>query len=422
MKKNEEKTQYDKFLEEIGKDGKRGVAMFYSKDCPPCDKFRPAFDQYAEKFGHDINFTTVDIEEQEETTEELDIRSLPSILFFSEGKEACPRLGGYVEVDEFRDKVQNVLGGVCKSEGRKKVTADVLILGAGPAGLSAGNRLYTIVLDREMPGGQVATTYTVENYPGTGGKVEGPELMDKMVRQAKSFGTEITELTEALEVKVEGDVKHVLTHNTDYYAKTLIIATGAQPRHLPVENEEKYRSKGLHYCATCDGALYADEEIIVVGGGNSAVEEAVNLTAFASKITVVHILEEFTATEAAQRDLKKNEKIDVLFNTEISEIKGGDFLESVVLKNRKTGKKKEMDITGVFVFIGMLPRTGIFKDFVDLDPLGYILTDENMETSVPGVFACGDVRRKNVRQIANAAGDGVVASVFAEKYIASLKE
>jgi thioredoxin reductase (NADPH) len=307
------------------------------------------------------------------------------------------------------------------------VTADVLILGAGPAGLSAAiytarSRLYTIAIDREMPGGQVATTYTVENYPGTGGGVEGPVLMEKMVEQAKSFGAGITELSEAIEVESQGEMKHVKTYDTDYYAKVLVIATGAKPRPLPVGNEEKFKSKGLHYCATCDGALYMDEKIIVVGGGNSAVEEAVNLTNFASHVTVVQILDRFTATEASQKRLEKNEKIDVMFNTGIMELKGGDFLESVVVKNRKTGKKKEIEATGVFAFIGMLPRTDIFKNFVDLDEQGYILTDENMETSVPGVFACGDVRRKNVRQIANAVGDGAVAAVYAEKYIASLNE
>jgi len=242
------------------------------------------------------------------------------------------------------------------------------------------------------------------------------------VNQAKSFGAEIVELKEIMKVELDGEVKHIISEDIDYYAKAVIIATGAQPKHLPVKKEEDYRGRGLHYCATCDGALYQDTDIIVVGGGDSAVEEAVNLTKFASKVTVITRKDNFTAARAGQDELKENSKINVLWNTEITELKGDMFLSSVILKNNKTEKLTEMPIEGVFIFIGMIPRTELFKDVIHTDKYGYIITDENMATNIPGVYAAGDVRHKTVRQIANAVGDGAIAAVFVEKHIHSKED
>lgn len=427
MKKEEKQIMMNKFYDSIHEGGKPAVIMFRSKKCPPCDVFEPVFEKYKMGFGKSINFIKVDISDKPIIAGVLKIRSMPTLVFMKNGEEACSRLSGYIEAPAFKEKIENVLGGTCPKMGRARVHSDVIILGAGPAGLSAAiytarSKLYTIVIDRALPGGQVATSYTIENYPGTGGVIEGPVLMEKMVSQAESFGAEIVELKEITKVNLKEKVKHIETDDTDYYAKSVIITTGAQPRHLPVDLEEEYRGRGLHYCATCDGALYQDAEIIVVGGGESAVEEAVNLSKFASKVTVMARRGKFTATKAVQDELFENPKIDVMFNTEITSVSGDMFLDKVMIKNNVTGKTAEMPIEGVFIFIGMVPRTELLKDVIQTDEYGYILTDENMATSIPGVYAAGDVRKKPVKQIANAVGDGAVAAIFAEKYISSLED
>lgn len=427
MNKEEKQNILNKFYDRIHKGDKAAVVMFRSKKCLPCDAFEPIYDKYTAGFGDSINFISVDIADEPIVSDLLKIRSMPTVIFLKKGEEACSRLSGYIDSQIFKDKIQNVLGGTCPKMGRDSVYADVLILGAGPAGLSAAiytarSRLYTVVIDKAFPGGQVATSYTIENYAGTGGVIEGPVLMEKMVSQAESFGAEIVELKDIIKVELEEPLKHIATDETDYYAKTVIIATGAQPKPLPVENEADYRGRGLHYCATCDGALYQGAEIMVVGGGDSAVEEAVNLTNFASKVTVIARKDKFTATRAAQDDLNENSKIEVIWNSEIVKLHGEMFLDKVTIKNKKTGKLSEMPIEGVFIFIGMTPKTELFKDVIQTDKYGYIITDENMATNIPGVFTIGDVRHKTVRQIANAVGDGAVAAVFTEKYISSMEE
>ncbi len=427
MDNKEKKEAMDKFIKKIHENKKPAVVLFYSDDCPPCDAFKPVFKKYSKGYSKDINFHSFNIKDFPIVTESLMVRSRPTILFMGKGEEACSRLSGYIEPMDLKEKIENVLGGTCPKGSRRKVTADVVIIGAGPAGLSAAlytarARLYTIVIDRAMPGGQVATTFTIENYAGTNGSITGPELVENMVGQVKETGAELVELHEITEVDFSGKLKHVVSDDTDYYARAVIIATGAQPRPLPVDKEAEYRGRGLHYCATCDGALYQEADIIVVGGGNSAVEEAVNLTKFAKKVTLVSRRDQLTATKAGQRRFFDNPKTDVIWNTVIKEIKGEMFVDGVILKNTETGKTSEMAVDGIFTLIGMIPRTDVFRGHVNIDESGYILTNENMETDIPGVYACGDVRKKYVRQIANAVGDGAVAAIFSEKYISSQDE
>jgi len=427
MSNEDNNSNLNSFKKKIHEGGRPAVLMFRTGDCPPCDVFEPVFDKFREVFSKDINFHTFNIDEEKDVAEQLRIRSMPTILFMKNGVEACTRVSGYIEPSEIKEKIENVLGGTCPKGSRKKVTSDVIIIGAGPAGLSAAlytarAKLYTVVLDRAMPGGQVATTFTIENYAGTDGAVTGPDLVENMVKQAKELGAEIEELQEINEVNFSGKLKHVASDDTDYYAKAVIIATGAEPRHLPVKKEKEYRGRGLHYCATCDGALYQDAEILVVGGGNSGVEEAVNLTKFASKVTLVSRSDRLKATKAGEKEFFRNKKTDVIWNTEIRELLGEMFIERVKLENNRTGETTEMPIEGIFVFIGMVPKTDVFKGHVETDEYGYILTNENMETDVKGVYAAGDVRRKYVRQIANAVGDGAVAAIVAEKYISSLDD
>ncbi|MDP4092239.1 MAG: thioredoxin-disulfide reductase [Bacillota bacterium] len=302
------------------------------------------------------------------------------------------------------------------------VHCDVLILGAGPAGLSAAiyaarAKMNTIVVDEGIAGGQVATTFNVANYPGTNGVIRGTDLVGNMTRQALDFGSRIDDMKEIQKLELTGEEKHVTSEDTDYFVKCIIIATGAAPRKLPAEGERDFRGRGVHYCAACDGAMYQDADLLVAGGGNSAVEEAVFLTRYAKHVTVIHQLDHFQASKTAQDELFKNPGISVIWNSEIRRVFGDSFLKGAVVEDLKTGQQREINADGVFVYIGMQPRTDLFKGLLDLDEKGYIICDEDMNTSAAGVFAAGDVRVKRIRQIATAANDGVIAGLMAEKYI-----
>ncbi|WP_242987403.1 thioredoxin-disulfide reductase [Anaerobacterium chartisolvens] len=295
-------------------------------------------------------------------------------------------------------------------------------MGGGPAGLSAAiyasrAKLFTVVVDEGLVGGQVATTFHVANYPGTNGVIRGMDLMENMKKQAADFGTQIDDMKEVLEVSLKGEEKHIKTEDTDYYAKSVIIASGAQPRKLPAEGEREFRGRGVHYCATCDGAMYQDTDLLVVGGGNSAVEEAVFLTRYARHVTIIHWADRFEASKASQEEALKSPMIDVVWDSQIVQIKGENFVQSAIIENVKTKERKELNIDGIFVYIGMVPKTELFKNMIGMDENGYIYADEDMKTDIDGVFAAGDIRVKKVRQIATATADGAIAGIMAERYV-----
>jgi thioredoxin reductase (NADPH) len=328
---------------------------------------------------------------------------------------------------QVRKAIEEVLGDVIPKGSNRRVDCDVLILGAGAAGLSAAiyaarAKMKTVVIDESIPGGQTGSTYHVANYPGTQGVVRGKEITDNMRNQALSFGASIEDLKEIFEVQLIGDIKHIRTEDVDFYAKSIIIASGAQPRPLAAEGAEAFKGRGVHYCATCDGAMYQDRKIIVVGGGSSAIEEAVYLTKFASHVTIIHRSDKFRATGTALEEARKNPKIDIITDTIIKKVNGsGHALTSVLLENVKTGELIEFPVEGAFVYIGTVPMTGIFSGQVETDETGYIIAGEDTKTNIPGVFAAGDVRTKPVRQVVTAASDGAVAGIMAERYVLSRK-
>ncbi|WP_066503654.1 thioredoxin-disulfide reductase [Abyssisolibacter fermentans] len=304
---------------------------------------------------------------------------------------------------------------------------DVAIIGSGPAGLSAGlyagrARMNTIIIEKEKAGGQIVTTEEVENYPGSIEDATGPSLIARMVKQAEGFGAKRIKDT-ILSIELDGDIKVIKGEKEEYRAKSVIIATGAKPRQIGCPGEKELTGKGVSYCATCDGAFFEDFEVFVVGGGDAAVEEAMFLTKFARKVTIVHRRDALRAAKSIQEKAFKNEKIDFLWNSEIVEIKGEGIAESIVVKNRETGELTQLDADeedgtfGIFVFIGYMPQTELFKGVVDMNERGYIITDANMKTNIEGVFAAGDCRVKSLRQVVTASADGAIAATQAEKYI-----
>ncbi|MDI6601024.1 MAG: thioredoxin-disulfide reductase [Thermoanaerobacteraceae bacterium] len=297
---------------------------------------------------------------------------------------------------------------------------DVIIIGGGPAGLTAGlysgrANLKTLIIEKKALGGQAATTYNIENYPGYI-SIAGPDLTMKMEEQVKRYNVEIT-YGEITSVDLNSNPKKIVVGNKEYETKVVILAMGAYPREIGLESEQKLRGMGVSYCATCDGAFFNGRTVAVVGGGNTAIEDATFLTRYAEKVYVIHRRNELRATKAEQDKAFKNPKIEFIWDSVVEEIKGNEFVEGAVIKNVKTGEKKELKLDGIFVAIGNVPDTEFVKGIINLDENGYILGDEEMRTNIPGVFAAGDVRKKSVRQLVTAMSDGAIAAINAEKYL-----
>ena len=306
---------------------------------------------------------------------------------------------------------------------------DVIVLGAGPAGLAAGlyagrSRLSTVIIEKGQDGGQIAITDEIENYPGQIVEGEsGPSLIARMTEQAKKFGAErCSDVIKSVELN--GEVKKLIGAKGEYEAKCVIIATGAFPKPIGCENEGKFTGKGISFCATCDASFFEDFEVYVVGGGDSAVEEAMYLTKFARKVTIIHRRNELRAAKSIQEKAFKNPKLHFMWDTVVTRVDGDELLSSMTVKNVKTGElttinaDEEDGLFGLFGFIGYNPNSQLFEGMLDMEN-GYIKTDENMHTNIPGVFAAGDIRVKSLRQVVTAAADGAIAAMQAEHYISN---
>ena len=301
---------------------------------------------------------------------------------------------------------------------------DCIIIGGGPAGLSAGlyaarSKMDTIIIEKENYGGQFATTDEVDNYPGSMEKATGPILVDRMRNQAKEFGAEFLK-DEITEVDFNSTIKLVKGRKGTYEGKTIIIASGASPRLGGFQKELEFRGKGVSYCATCDADFFTDLEVVVIGGGDSAITESIYLTKFASKVTIIHRRNELRAAKSIQDKAFRNPKINFIWDTVVDEAFGEEILEKIVLRNLKTGKVEEYKTDGVFVFVGYLPISEVFKGKIEMNESNYIIGDQDMNTNVSGVFVAGDIREKSLRQVITAAADGAIAATTAERYLESL--
>jgi thioredoxin reductase (NADPH) len=299
---------------------------------------------------------------------------------------------------------------------------DLIIIGGGPAGLTAGiyatrGRLNTLLLDKLAPGGLVASTEWVENYPGFPEGITGADLMKKMEEQARKFGLDIISIKEVLSVDFKKKTKTIKAEDGEYKTKAVIIATGTQPKKLNIPGEDKFKGRGVAYCATCDGPFFKDKDIVVVGAGNSGIQEGLYLLRFVKNITVVEFLPHMTAEKILQERASKEPRMKFYLNHMVTSINGENKVESVTIKNRDTGEEKKIEAQGVFIYAGLIPMTEFLKGEIELDKWGYILAREDTKTSVPGVFAVGDVRQKILRQITTAIGDGATAAFMAEKYV-----
>lgn len=301
---------------------------------------------------------------------------------------------------------------------------DIIIIGGGPAGLTAGlyagrSKLKTLIIEKAVAGGQISGTAFVENYPGSIDEATGMGLSERMLEQAEEFCD--IKYEDVKEVELEGKVKKIKTDGGEYEAKVVIISSGATHRKLDVPGEKELANRGVSYCATCDGPFYTGLDIYVVGGGDSALEEATYLTKFGKSVTIIHRRDEFRASGVVVDKIKENPKIKLELDAVVKEIKGDKEAESLIIENTKTGKTKELKSDdnspiGVFIFIGYIPQTEIFEGKIKMNH-GYILTDEDMKTNIEGVFAVGDTREKKVRQMVTAAGDGCIAAVLANRYL-----
>ncbi len=404
--------------------GGKVVLDFYSTECPPCEAVAPKFEGLAALYGEKIKFLKIFRQGNRELAQELGVKSSPTLLFFENGKQLPGILSGGIKRSEIISRLDAMLDPTDVEAIRSRIKPavsefDVIILGAGPGGLTAGlylcqSKINTVLIDIALPGGHVSTTHEVSNYPGFIDPQPGYLLSHNMSEQTKLCGTSYKVAVDVTRVDLEKK-EVVIDEFETIRAKKFIIATGTSPNLMGVPGERELKGRGISYCATCDAKYFVDKEVVVIGGGNSAVEEADFISKFASKITMVHQFDHFTANKQAQEKLLANPKVSTLFETEPRSFRrDGDKMVTEV-EDLKSGRRFELVSDGVFVFIGMKANTALFPDTLARDKWGYIKANEDMETSIPDVYAVGDVISKKYRQITTAVADGTIAAIAIAK-------
>jgi len=393
---------------------------FYSTECPPCEAIAPKLESLEKLFGKEMKFLKIFRQGNRDLADQLAVKSSPTLLFYQDGEEVSARLTGGVKRSEIVRELKHVLGKervseIMKTQEPTITNVDVAILGAGPGGLTAGlylcqARINTVLVDIALPGGNVSTTHMVSNYPGFIEPQPGYMLSHNMSEQTKRCGTTY---------KVAVDVTHVDLQKKEIVidaqetirAKRIIIATGTSPNRIGIPGELEFKGNGISYCATCDAKYFVDKEVVVIGGGNSAIEEADFISKFASKITIVHQFDQLQANKTAQEKAFENPKISFLLSHEPRAFKRASDKMVVEVEDLKTKEMKTLISDGIFVFIGQKPNLEMFGGQMELDQWGYIRTDEDKRTNISDVFAVGDVTSKKYRQITTAIADGTIAAI-----------
>ena len=393
---------------------------FYSTECPPCEAVAPKLHSLEKLFGKEIKFVKIFRQGNRDLADRLAVKSSPTLLFYQDGEEVSARLTGGVKRSEIVRELKHVLGKervseIMKTQEPTITNVDVAILGAGPGGLTAGlylcqARINTVLVDIALPGGNVSTTHMVSNYPGFIDPQPGYMLSHNMSEQTKRCGTTY---------KVAVDVTHVDLQKKEIIidgqetirAKRIIIATGTSPNRIGIPGELEFKGNGISYCATCDAKYFVDKEVVVIGGGNSAIEEADFISKFASKITIVHQFDQLQANKTAQEKAFENPKISFMLSHEPRAFKKVGDKMVVEVEDLKTKEMKTLTSDGIFVFIGQKPNLEMFGGELELDQWGYIKTDEDKRSNISDVFAVGDVTSKKYRQITTAIADGTIAAI-----------
>jgi len=304
-------------------------------------------------------------------------------------------------------------------------TRDVAIIGGGPAGLTAGlylcrAKIDTILLEQQLTGGQAVNSPLIENYPGFPEGISGVELVERMKQQADRFGLEVKTFSKAMKLILDDQVKVITLEDGEIRARSVIVTSGRSPRKMGIPGEDTYTGRGISYCATCDAPLFKGKVVMVIGGGDAAVEEALHLARFASKVILVHRRDQLRASDYLQERAQSEPKLEFMWNSEVTEIIGDDVVKSASVFNNVTSERTEVPVSGIFFYVGNVPNTDFLVDVVELDETGYVVTDNNLESSVPGIFAAGDVRANRFKQVIVAAAEGALASAGAQKFLESV--
>ncbi|MHB1310733.1 MAG: FAD-dependent oxidoreductase [Gemmatimonadaceae bacterium] len=401
--------------------GGRVIVDWYSSECPPCEALAMKFEPLAELYGEDVRFIKIFRQENRALADALGVKSSPTVQFYLNGVETAPRLTGGVKRAEIVAGLETLITPQRAGEIRRQAVPtesdwDVIVLGGGPAGLTAAiytaqAKMRVVVVDVALPGGQVKTTHMVSNYPGFAKPMNGYMLAHEMHMQAEAQGVQFRSAADVTDIDLRNR-RLVVDGIETLHARKMILATGAAPRALGIPGEKEHAGRGISYCATCDAKYYQDKDVIVIGGGNSAVEESLFITKFASRLTMVHQMAELTANKVAVAHAKADAKIAVRY---LAEPRAFRRLENgrmgVEIEDLQSSERSTLEADGIFVFVGMVPNTAGFGEELVRDAWGYIKTDENMQTSLPDVYAVGDLRSKRIRQLTTAVGDGTIAAV-----------
>jgi len=397
------------------------VIDFFSTECPPCEALAPKLEYLANLYNGFVNFYKIFRQGNRELANSLNVSSSPTLLFFKDGKMLPHKLNGGIKKSQIINILNSLLTeneiAIIKSRYTQSYSNyDVAIIGGGPAGLSAAiyltqAKLKTVVIDTNLPGGQVATTHLVSNYPGFPQPINGYMLSHYFFEQAKNNGTDFRSAVDISHVDLLNK-KIIIDETETITAKKILIASGTSPKPLNIVGEKEFKGNGISYCATCDAKYYENKEVVVIGGGNSAIEESLFLTKFVSKLTIIHQFNKLTANADAQHKAMNNQKISFIFNSEPREFKKQNNKMIIIYENIISKELNTISADGIFVFVGMKPNLDIFKNAnLKLDNYGYIVTDNLMHTSIPDVFAAGDIISKKYRQITTATADGTIAAI-----------